>query len=107
MISNILQLKLPDWTKALMMAITVPVVGYIITIIQSGSFMVSWHQIGLLAASGALGYILKQLGTSQTLTSIPPIPVTVTEKTFGITVQKDTTIPTSIPEVPPVIPSEG
>ena len=73
-----------------MMAILTPVVGYVITAVQSGSLSINWHQVGLLALSGALAYLTKQLGTSTTITpapGAPSAPVILTEKVMGVTVQ--------------------
>lgn len=106
MITKILQINLPDWIKAIIMAVTVPVAGYVLTVIQSGSFAVNWHQIAILAAAGFLGYIMKQMGTSQTIATTqpptsPPTPLVVTERTFGLTTSKQS-VDTTVPLVPPV-----
>lgn len=81
-----------DWIKALMMSVLVPVVGYVFTVVNSGSFMINWHQVALMASSSFLGYIIKNLGTSTTITGTvtpmpgtPALPVILTEKVMGIT----------------------
>jgi hypothetical protein len=106
MTSKIFQLNVSDFLKSLVMAATASVTGYLLVAFNSGSFKLDLHQIALYAAIGVLGYLEKQLGTSQTVTSAPavlptasvpnPVPaVTVTEKTFGVTTSQETVPPTS------------
>ena len=86
-----LSLVSADWIKALFMAVITPVIGYVATIVPNGSFAIDWHQVAILAISGGLGYLVKQLGTSTTLNA--PATATVTETVMGVT------LPTVLPKV--------
>ena len=57
--SELFKLASSDIVKAVVVAILTPVVGYVLSILQSGSLTIDWHQILILALSGGLGYLVK------------------------------------------------
>jgi hypothetical protein len=61
--SSLFNLNWKDIGKAFAMFVITPIVGYIYQILSAGGFDIDWHKVLVLAASGAVAYLLKQLGT--------------------------------------------
>ena len=61
--SNFFALNWKDIGKAVAMAVLTPVVGYVYQVLSAGGFDVDWHKVLVLAATGAVAYLIKQLGT--------------------------------------------
>ena len=51
MVSKLFSLKVPDFIKAVILAVLVPCADYLLTVIQSGSFAVDWNKLGLIAGA--------------------------------------------------------
>lgn len=59
--SNFLQLNLKDFGKGLLLAVLASVLGAILTTLQAGSLAFDWKQIGTLAGTTFVAYIVKNL----------------------------------------------
>ena len=71
-------LTLPDWGKALIVAVLSPIIPIIYASLQAGSFQLPWKTIALTAASAGLAYLTKNWFTpSQTIISGAPTGSTV------------------------------
>jgi hypothetical protein len=62
---KILKLGQSDLVKGLVMAVLTPVVGYVYQIVNAGSFAFDFEKLGMLAISGLLGYLLKNVMTAE------------------------------------------
>jgi hypothetical protein len=58
--SEIFSLSKSDVVKAFVIAVLTPAVGYLYQILQGGGDGLDWAQLGKLALSGGVAYIIKQ-----------------------------------------------
>ena len=73
--SGFLNLNWKDFGKGLLLAVLTAVLGAIYTTLQAGSFSFDWKQIGTLAATSFMAYIMKNLFTNsngEVMKSEPP-----------------------------------
>lgn len=59
--NKLFELSKSDLVKGLVMAVLTPVVGYVLQILNSGSLELDWKKLGLLAITGLLSYLLKNV----------------------------------------------
>ena len=78
--SPLFSLNVNDLVKGLIMAVLTPVIYLIEQTIEKGSFTFDWHAIGIAAATGFVGYLMKNFFTpqqpTQTITKTPDGTVT-------------------------------
>jgi hypothetical protein len=73
-------LNLTDLSKGLIVAAIAPVVPIIQSSLAAGTFLLPWKAIGIAAASGLVGYLVKNFFTpAQTVVTPPPTSITVSK----------------------------
>ena len=62
--SNLWNLGTKDWIKGLVMTIITAILTLFLQVLQNGA-KIDFKQVGLVALTAGIAYILKQLGTDQ------------------------------------------
>lgn len=84
--STFLSLGVRDFIKGLIVAIITPIVPIVQQSISAGTLVFDWHVIGLAAAGGFVGYMVKNFFTDSTKEAVKTLSkqnVTVIEHGTG------------------------
>ena len=60
--SDFLKVNTQDWLKGLIMTVITAALTLIYQLLLNGA-QIDWKQVGVVAATAGVGYLLKQLGT--------------------------------------------
>lgn len=63
--STLFNLNTQDFIKGLVVAVASSVVTILYSTLESGSLSFDWKQIGIVALTSAIGYLMKNLFTNQ------------------------------------------
>ena|ERR1700733_7261880 len=84
-------INLNDVVKGLKMAVILPVLTIIYTSLSSGSFLFDWHAIGVAAALGFVGYLIKNFFDKPQVVVSDASPATIEAVKEGAPVQMNNT----------------